>query len=1032
MPTFTHVFARLLGLVLLTGLAAGSAAAQQVGNSTRPRQWTPTDTNPRYQLLKEQQASRQQQALRPGPHINVPGTRSALTPAARPACFEPFDSTGANGWQQLVRNDDESFGPVDLNWNFSLFGSTYNQVYINNNGNITFDNALSAFTAAGFPISTPMIAAFWADVDTRNPGSGTVWYKVFPDRLVVTWNRVGYFNTKADKKNTFQLVIKANTAAGFTGDDVLISYDDMQWTTGDFSSGIDGFGGTPATVGANRGNNVDYIQTGRFNLRGNVAPNQTFAGNPGGVDWLDGLCLGYQVRAVSSANIPPAVAGLPPGNTITLNQGETRTATLQFSGPEVNQTVSVTSNLNGLCSAAAPVTGNGGTNPTATFTVTGSSCNVGTTNVTFTATDDGVPAPAQNTFTIRVVVNPPAAPNGQWTGAVSTTYTDPANWSNNVVPTAADNVTIPATAVRMPVLSANAGANGLTVASGASLTLSSGGALRLNGNLTNNGTVSGAGTLLTAGGATQSFGGSGSLSLANLTVGAAGLQLNSPMAVSRLLSLNGNLASNGNLTLLSSAAGTAMVVNSGAAAVTGPATVQRYLDPSLNPGLGYRHLSAPVVATTLADLTTGSFLPVVNPVYNTAANPGLVSPFPTIFSYAQARVAATGNGSIADFDTGWASPASLGETMAPGRGYTVNLAAGQAVDFVGTLGNGAVSLTGLDRQAAAQAGWHLLGNPYPSPIDWNQAFLNATGLDNAVHVYKSTGRYTGSYASYVNGVGTNGGTNLIPLGQAFFVRTSAPGTAGSLNLNNAVRPTAYTDAALQRTASETRTLLQLSLSGLGATDQVAVYFQNGATLGFDQAFDAPKLTGGHNVLLGLDHAGSLLAINGLPLLHNQGVTVPLLVRVARAGTYSLRADELLNLPAGTVVQLRDALTGTLTPLTPQTTYSFTADATLDGPRFSLIFNPARALATNTAQLSAQVAVFPNPAREQLWLSVPADQKAAEVMLLNALGQQVLHRVLPANRSSAAQVLPLGHLAHGVYTLRVALAEGVVTKRVVLE
>lgn len=1020
MLTSTRLLAWILGLLLAGGLRA--SAQQQL-----PQLWDPASTDPQYE-------ARKLQAVRPT-HQSVGVARGLpnRAPLARTDCFEPFDTTATGGWTQVPRGDDTSYGPVALGWDFSLFGFRYNSVYVNINGNITFDAPLTTFNAAGFPIGTPMIAPFWADVDTRNPASGTIWFKVFPDRLVVVWNQVGYFGRQADKKNTFQLVIKANTAPSFSGNDVLIAYEDMQWTTGSASQGVNGFGGVPATVGANRGNNVNFIQTGRFNLNSSQAPNQPNVGDPGGVDWLDGQCLGYQVRGTSGTvtNIPPAVAGLPAGSAITVAQGETRTVTLQFSGPETNQTVTVNSTLNGLCNATAVPSGNGGTNPTVVFTVTGSACNVGTSTVNFVATDNGLPAPQQVNFPLQVTVSPPVA-NGTWTGAVSTDWNTAGNWTNNVLPTGSTDVVVPNGATRMPLLSGSGAAAALSVASNASLSVSSTGTLTLNGNLTNNGSISGAGTVLTGGSSLQTFGGTGLMSMGNVTVGNSSVALNTPLAVARLLTLNGNMGGGvGNLTLLSSATGTAMVVNNGTAIFTGVATVQRYLDPNLNAGLGYRHLSAPVTSTTVADLTTSSFSPVVNSTYNTAPIPGNVTPFPTVFGYDQSRVAGGGNNSVANFDQGWVSPAGTADDMLPGRGYTVNMTAGQTVDFVGRLGNGTVTIGGLGRGTQAEAGWHLLGNPYPAPIDWNQAFASSTGLLNAVHVYKSSGRYTGFYASYVNNVGANGGSNIIPSGQAFFVRTSAAGTSGSLNLSNASRLTTYDAGTMQRTTADTRPLLHLSLNGPGVSDQVAVYFEAGATAAFDAGFDAPKLSAGHNVLLGLSTPTGPLAINGLAPLAGAPVTVPLLVRVARPDTYTLRTDDLLNLPPGTTVQLRDALTGTLTPLAPLSTYSFTADASLTGPRFELIFTPGRITAT-AAALSAQVSVYPNPARQQLYLSLPADQQPAEVVLLNALGQQVLQRQLPASRGTVAQVLPLGQLARGVYTLRVALKAGTVTKRVVVE
>jgi hypothetical protein len=408
-------------ITLFSLLAPGFVSAQQANGTFT----NPSETDPQYDARKLQLITAQ-----PSSSAAPAQLAGAATRVVRPSCFEPYDTTAGGGWTQIPRNDDGFVGPVNLGWNFSLFGTIYNKVYINNNGNITFNAGLSAYTPGGFPITTPMIAAFWADVDTRNPASGSAWYKVYPDRLVVTWNYVGYFSNHADKKNTFQLVIKANTDPGFTGNDVLFSYDDMQWTTGDVSGGTNGFGGSAATVGVNRGNNVDYIQTGRFNINSSQPPNVPTTGSPGGVSWLDGICLGYQVRG-NTGNVPPAVAGLPTDNTIRLNQGETATVNLQFSGPEVNQNVNVTSSVSGLCNTTIVTTNNNTPNPNTTFQVTGGICNGGTHDVTFTALDNGTPAASQ-TFTIHVIVQAPPVvantiPNQVGTVGQAFSYTIPSN-----------------------------------------------------------------------------------------------------------------------------------------------------------------------------------------------------------------------------------------------------------------------------------------------------------------------------------------------------------------------------------------------------------------------------------------------------------------------------------------------------------------------------------------------------------------------------------------------------------------------------
>ena len=48
-----------------------------------------------------------------------------------------------------------------------------------------------------------------------------------------------------------------------------------------------------------------------------------------------------------------------------------------------------------------------------------------------------------------------------------------------------------------------------------------------------------------------------------------------------------------------------------------------------------------ISTATVASLATSGFTPVVNPAYNSSATPGLVTPFPTVYGYAQDRLPAS-------------------------------------------------------------------------------------------------------------------------------------------------------------------------------------------------------------------------------------------------------------------------------------------------------------------------------------------------------------------------------------------------------
>ncbi|QIX60181.1 DUF4394 domain-containing protein [Hymenobacter sp. BT18] len=619
-----------------------------------------------------------------------------------------------------------------------------------------------------------------------------------------------------------------------------------------------------------------------------------------------------------------------------------------------------------------------------------------------------------------------------WTGALGSDWGVAGNWSPAQVPMATSNVVIPNVANDPVVSNAQQAAN-VTLGSGASLFTANGGVLTVNGSFTNNGgSTDGAGTgeVRFSGAAAQTI--SGSLTkFQNLTAGPAGVLAGGPVQVQRVLQLNGNLTSNGNLTLLSNDAGTAHVVNSGGA-VSGAATVQRTITSSNN-GLGYRHYASPVTGTTVADLATSGFVPVVNPGYNSSLTPGSVQPYPTVFAYDESRLASSPATALAPFSKGWLSPASLGSTLEPGRGYSVNLPGTAQVDFVGTLNNGTLAQTGLTRSTTdvGSSGWHLLGNPYPSPIDWSALYQSgAAGLDGAVYIFASSGQYSGTYSSFVNGV-PFGGQN-IAVGQGFFVRVTTPGTTGSLTFSNDARLTSYASPAFQRGTAEQRPLVQLELLGQNQADAAYAYWEQGATAGFDAKFDAVKFPVRSGLSLALLAGTEEMSISGLPSLDAATTTeLALTVRVPRAGTYTLHAAQLLNLPAGVKAYLRDAQTGQLTDLSAQPRYAFstTADG-LQAPRFTLVLSAGSVLATAPAALREQVALYPNPARDAVSVLLPASlrQQSLEALVVNSLGQTVRRQALTGNQRS----LSLQGLTPGVYTVQLRTAQGLIAKRLVVQ
>jgi hypothetical protein len=169
----------------------------------------------------------------------------------------------ANVGNPAGRNDDGFSGPIALGYTLTnFFGSDYTQFWINNNGNVTFSGGLADFTPTGPQGATqPVIAPFFADVDTRGLLSGVVHLnQSTPDQTIVTWDHVGYFDSHDEKLDTFQLVLRSPGYSVPAGEGQIgFFWGDMQWETGDASDGTDGFGGTPAAVGFGDGQQNGFV-----------------------------------------------------------------------------------------------------------------------------------------------------------------------------------------------------------------------------------------------------------------------------------------------------------------------------------------------------------------------------------------------------------------------------------------------------------------------------------------------------------------------------------------------------------------------------------------------------------------------------------------------------------------------------------------------------------------------------------------------------------------------------------------------------
>lgn len=486
-----------------------------------------------------------------------------------------------------------------------------------------------------------------------------------------------------------------------------------------------------------------------------------------------------------------------------------------------------------------------------------------------------------------------------WTGSVSNDWNVSGNWSCGYIPYPTTHILIP-DVTREPILAGGSAGtvNNITIQPGSSLSLDNN-TLQIGGTISNNG-------IFTASDGVVEMNGASPQSVGNIFAGnnirnliinnSAGVSLTAPLNITgSVLVSNGNLSSAGFLTLVSSASATAFIDGNGAGTITGDVTIQRYL-PS---GFGYKYFSSP-----FQDATVNEFGDEVN----------LGDPyFAPVYRYDETRAS-----------SGWVSYVNSSDPLNPLEGYALFLGSSVpsiTVDATGVVNNGPVSATLFNHNNTYTKGFNLVGNPYPSAIDWNAAGWTKTNIDNAVYYFKAstTDEYAGTYNTYINGVSSDPGfaTNIIPSMQAFFVHVT-DGTfpvIGTLGLTNSVRITDTSHGFMKSEIKSQIPLLRLNASFEDDTttiDRAVIYFDEKATSGFDSYLDALKLMNTDYEVPNLYSVGSdgkKLSINALPPEGEKLTKVPLGIKISHDGYIVFSLDYVEEELSGNKIFLTDLFSG---------------------------------------------------------------------------------------------------------------------------
>ncbi len=280
------------------------------------------------------------------------------------------------------------------------------------------------------------------------------------------------------------------------------------------------------------------------------------------------------------------------------------------------------------------------------------------------------------------------------------------------------------------------------------------------------------------------------------------------------------------------------------------------------------------------------------------------------------------------------APANMIPFMGYGRNFVTSEGDGNIVkNFVGSINSGFQSIYSLTRTESApftKHGWNMLGNPYPSSIDWDAASgWTKVNINGAIYF-----RNDGIPTAYVDGIGTGNSSGIIPPMQSFWVIVDTNIASGSLSCTDAVRVHNTTPTPVTYVNT-----LRLYLTGTTSTNQddIVVRFKDGATDGFDLSYDAIKFfaTDGSPQIYTHIPSGPDMDINTMPALTANKV-IPLWFSTSASGTFTISAG-LVSSFQGYTVFLKDKVTNIITDFSTTNSYTFTSGLFSSYTRFDILF-----------------------------------------------------------------------------------------------
>ena len=368
--------------------------------------------------------------------------------------------------------------------------------------------------------------------------------------------------------------------------------------------------------------------------------------------------------------------------------------------------------------------------------------------------------------------------------------------------------------------------------------------------------------------------------------------------------------------------------------------------------------------------------------------------------------------------------------LTEGRGYAAYLPGGGTITFSGDVNNGPISYGSLSYSSAGDVnlpppfepftstrGWHMVSNPYPSPIEIPADFLTANGFDAQVAFWDADD----DNFSLISNTGNN---IPVAVGQGFQIRVAGVGNSATMEFTNAIRVDNF--ASFVKSNEQFNNFLQVNLTNKSTDqeDEALVIFREDATEEFDSKYDMNRLFGNPQQAQIYSRIGTQTAFhNSLPLLvADEQVSVTMGYYQGNGSEFELTFENLNTLETNELqvaVILEDTKLGEFLQVDASTVYEFTYEDGDDVDRFILHFHPTAKSAEEEEDVlsidelsNTKVALFPNPTNNSAKVILDQNHTFEILTVTDLTGKQIERKVLTAGQLNID--IHLGGLSNGLY------------------